>query len=722
MKKIISIFFAVLMLLSVLPATVLAADSVAYIEFNSGKGNDANDGLSAATPKKTIGLVNGNGVLSVVKNGGTIVVSQKMYFGDSYTWEAGGPVTLTANYGGRDYKNTSPASNPASGVVKVRTGCKLTVSSDLTFDDIILFSEDTRDTIVVTDGATLTMTESVISMSKGASQFKIVVEKGGKAILNGGIYASVTGLGEIVIGEKATVLSDAPAVASDVAYVNYNKPGSNNNDGLSAETPKQGFGTVDGDGAAGLLKKGGTLVFTGRGYLGDSYTWNVGGDAVFTANYGGVDYKNPEPANNPEGGMFKIKSGRTFTIGSSVTFKDIILFHEGEQCTILVSGGATLTVDESVVTMSNSDRYYNIVVTAGSNAVINGGTFGSVSGDGNIVIGDKAVVLNESVASEEKELIKHEVKTVYLDYIKGNDAADGKSAATAVKGYRNGVFKHMTVGGTVVVSGGSVIGGIKPTNVYELPKLAKTVTFTSVYDGVDYRENSTFLINDDTVFVISSDVVMDNLVIAGNKKESIIRITNNAALTLTDTVEVTMAKENGVPYTIEVEKGAYLIIAKALRDKFNITGEGTVVDYIDGYTEILGKHLGSSTVVELTIGSDVAYINGKANTLDAAPINRNDRTMLPVRFLANTFGIDNDGILWDGATKTATLKNATTTIVITIGAPSMTVNGATVALDSPALIENDRTYLPVRVIANALGVSDDNIYWDGTTSTATLVK
>ncbi len=130
----------------------------------------------------------------------------------------------------------------------------------------------------------------------------------------------------------------------------------------------------------------------------------------------------------------------------------------------------------------------------------------------------------------------------------------------------------------------------------------------------------------------------------------------------------------------------------------------------------------AKTEVKLTIGSTTAYINGKAQTLDAAPINRNNRTMLPVRFLANAFGVANEGIKWDAATRTATLSNSEVTIVVTIDAPSMTVNGKTVALDSPAIIENNRTYLPVRAIANALGVSNDNIAWDGATSTATLVK
>ena len=128
------------------------------------------------------------------------------------------------------------------------------------------------------------------------------------------------------------------------------------------------------------------------------------------------------------------------------------------------------------------------------------------------------------------------------------------------------------------------------------------------------------------------------------------------------------------------------------------------------------------TEVKLTIGSKTAYINGKAETLDAAPINRNNRTMLPVRFLANALGVSNDGIKWDAATRTATLTNSEVTIIVTIDAPSMTVNGQTVALDSPAIIENNRTYLPVRAIANALGVTNDNIKWDAATSTATLIK
>ena len=122
------------------------------------------------------------------------------------------------------------------------------------------------------------------------------------------------------------------------------------------------------------------------------------------------------------------------------------------------------------------------------------------------------------------------------------------------------------------------------------------------------------------------------------------------------------------------------------------------------------------TVVKMTIDSLTAFVNGTAKTLDAAPIIRNSRTMLPVRFVAENLGAT---VSWDDATKTVSVKSADTTIEIVIGAATAKVNGAEIALDSPAFIENSRTYLPVRVVAENLGAT---VSWDDATKTATLTK
>ena len=57
--------------------------------------------------------------------------------------------------------------------------------------------------------------------------------------------------------------------------------------------------------------------------------------------------------------------------------------------------------------------------------------------------------------------------------------------------------------------------------------------------------------------------------------------------------------------------------------------------------------------IVLTIGSRTAYVNGTTIILDSPPfIGEDGRTMVPVRFIADTMGAD---IGWDAATLTVTI-------------------------------------------------------------------
>ena len=126
-----------------------------------------------------------------------------------------------------------------------------------------------------------------------------------------------------------------------------------------------------------------------------------------------------------------------------------------------------------------------------------------------------------------------------------------------------------------------------------------------------------------------------------------------------------------------------------------------------------------TTRVTLTIGKNVGHVNNVASLLDAAPVIKNSRTMLPVRVVAEAFGAK---VGWDGATSTVTLAGTDgRSVSIKIGASSLTLNGESVALDSPAYIDpaSNRTYLPVRAVAEALGAT---VFWNGDISMAMLTK
>ena len=695
---------------SVMP-TVTVDGTVAYMSHNNG--NNSNDGLSDKAPKSSWGNTSGTGIASVLKRGGTLVACEKLYLGADYTWNVDGETLITATYG-KDYRIAEPLNNPASGVFKFKPNVKFTIASDVIFDNIILFQDAN---IIVASGATLTINETVQTLPRGTSYSSIVVEKGGKAIINGGTFKSVEGEGDIKVGAGAKILADASK--NTVAFMSHNN-GKATNDGLTDATPKTGWGSITGTGVASVLKNGGTLVACEKMYLGANYKWEVEGDTIITAVYGGKDYRIAEPLDNPASGVFKLKSDVTFTVASNVTFDKIILHQDA---TIMVASGATLTITDTVTTIPLNGNYLNIIVASGAKAVINGGIYGSIEGNGEVIIGENVKIVGN--ATDNDIAVERVSGVCFVDNANGNNKNDGKSASSAVKNYGVGVAEKLPVGGTIVVSGKSHISASGNPAEFGFTIWAKPVTITSVYDGADYRKenaDAAFSIAENTTLHVYSDVSFDNVNLVCDGEGCTIYVHAGAVLSVTDNVEFITKAQSGKHMTVHLEKGAYAHLSKKASEKLIVSGEGDVFPYTNGVSDAFEYVLGTKTMVQLTIGSTTAYVNGKAETLDAAPINRNSRTMLPVRFLANVFGIENEGIAWDASTRTATLTGKDVKISITIGASSMTVNGTTVSLDSPAVIEKSRTYLPVRAIANALGVSNDNIAWDAATNTATLMK
>lgn len=123
----------------------------------------------------------------------------------------------------------------------------------------------------------------------------------------------------------------------------------------------------------------------------------------------------------------------------------------------------------------------------------------------------------------------------------------------------------------------------------------------------------------------------------------------------------------------------------------------------------------------LTIGEKTAQAFGETKTNDVAPKIVNDRTMLPARFVAESLGAKVD---WDEEKQLVTIvgvneKNEEVTILITIDSDIALVNGKEVKLDSPAFIENDRTYTPLRFISEKLGA---NVDWNEEQQKVTITK
>ena len=97
------------------------------------------------------------------------------------------------------------------------------------------------------------------------------------------------------------------------------------------------------------------------------------------------------------------------------------------------------------------------------------------------------------------------------------------------------------------------------------------------------------------------------------------------------------------------------------------------------------------------------YLDGKRISSDVAPYIKPkvNLTMVPVRVISQGLGAN---VHWEAQERTVTVQKAGVTIVLKVGQNAASVNGKTVPLDAPPEINAGRTMVPIRFIAEALGL------------------
>lgn len=214
---------AALCALSVLAADIptVTDSAVAYISYNNG--NNDYSGLSADEAKKMMAGPKNDGVVSLVPNGGKIIACGKIFLGASYKLpKLGGTLLITSNDGQTNYLTELPADNPATSL-KMAAGAVFTLQSDVILDDLILFNEYSKNnTIKVTNGATLVIGDGVICKTnpnlKAPAYMHIEVEEGATAILQTGIFQSVTGDGTILNYGAMVIEGDVPVIPAAPSF------------------------------------------------------------------------------------------------------------------------------------------------------------------------------------------------------------------------------------------------------------------------------------------------------------------------------------------------------------------------------------------------------------------------------------------------------------------------------------------------------------------------
>ncbi len=118
-----------------------------------------------------------------------------------------------------------------------------------------------------------------------------------------------------------------------------------------------------------------------------------------------------------------------------------------------------------------------------------------------------------------------------------------------------------------------------------------------------------------------------------------------------------------------------------------------------------------SDIICLQIDNSNAVAYGKKVAIDennslVVPYISHDRTLVPLRFVAETLGAD---VIWESGWDGCIIKKGNKEIKITFGSAEFTVNGKTIVYDAPIEVVEERTMVPVRFVSEEFNC---DVYWN----------
>ena len=229
---------------------------------------------------------------------------------------------------------------------------------------------------------------------------------------------------------------------------------------------------------------------------------------------------------------------------------------------------------------------------------------------------------------------------------------------------------------------------------------AKELVFGTTSVPVDTTKTIGVKLVDEDGNAVGLDILGDEKIV--DATASVVVLSKPADCDVTAEASAVNAKKG----TYSIKFSADKVGAVTLQTVLKVIAEDAdtnknVVRYYTGTQIITVGAAGIEDIVVMSINSNEVVINGDVKTIDAAPIVENNRTFVPFRALAEAFGAT---VAYDEATQAVTAELNGVTVVMTIGSATYTVNDVEKTADVAPFINGSRTMVPVRFVAEAFGI------------------
>lgn len=254
-----------------------------------------------------------------------------------------------------------------------------------------------------------------------------------------------------------------------------------------------------------------------------------------------------------------------------------------------------------------------------------------------------------------------------------------------------------------------------------VPSAVTSFTINADYGGCPDILHGTIMNADKySCFMVSPEMLDFGLVKRGDSKTLALKIESNAKQTLTincDQPWVEISKKS-LPVDVgQKETIDFKIMASSLPASSKLKANITIIsdlNFCEQTTIPLLVSTEDSITINLQVDSKIATINGQERMLDVPARIIGGRTMVPLRFISESFGCS---IQWDPTTQKIGIIRYDITVNLWIGKDYVEVNGNRLKIDAPPVIVGGRTMVPLRFIAEPFGAKVD---WNAQTKGITI--
>lgn len=163
--------------------------------------------------------------------------------------------------------------------------------------------------------------------------------------------------------------------------------------------------------------------------------------------------------------------------------------------------------------------------------------------------------------------------------------------------------------------------------------------------------------------------------------------------------------------SISIPGNVYEISSDAFYNCYPLTIKGISGSYAEEYAKERRIPFDGSRPLPKDI---MVMVNKNLLTFDQPPVLVNDRTLVPLRAIFESLGATVD---WNAKTRTVSAKRGSDSLSLVVGTNVIRKNNTKIEIDVPAQIVGDRTMVPARAIAEALGAS---VNWNPNTRTVII--